>query len=254
MIRHGKASARSNLQSQHPPCVVRIVNCRGEASRLTSRTTKLQQGTLHKESKKPLRILLVEESPADAELIVTEVQRAGMRPVVMIVDSEDGLERALRDFRPDVVLSEHTLEKLDFRAALRVVHSLRPHTPLIVVSGPLRSEDSGSCVRAGAENFISKKNLSRLAPAISAALVERSALSKLTSRQIEIMRLIADGHRTREIADQLKVSMKTVESHRTQLMRRLGMRGMADLVRYAVRVGLANDGTRSAREPMARAG
>jgi len=96
-------------------------------------------------------------------------------------------------------------------------------------------------VRAGAETVISKKNLAPLAPAISAALDARSALEKLTPRQIEVMRLVARGLRTRDIAERLKLSVKTVESHRQEVMRRLDLGNMADLVRYAVRVGLVGE-------------
>jgi DNA-binding NarL/FixJ family response regulator len=206
------------------------------------------------EGKKHLRVLMVEESEVDAALILREVQQAGWEIAVARVDSEEGLEGALREFRPDVVLSAHTVKKLDFRTALRIVHALRPHTPLIVVSGPLRGDDAGSCVRAGAETFISKLNMGRLGPAIAAALSERSPLKKLTARQIEIMRLIADGRRTREIASELRLSAKTVESHRAELMQRLGLRGMADLVKYAVRVGLANETPTRAGEPEVKYG
>ena len=170
---------------------------------------------------------------------MNELRGGGMQIAVERVDSEGGLARALREFGPDVVLSEHSLTQFDFRTALRIVHALRPRTPLLVVSGPLRTEDTGSCVRAGAETFISKTNLGRLTPAISAALLARSPLEKLTSRQIEVMRLVADGHRTKDIADRLRLSVKTVESHRQQVMKRLGLRNMAGLVRYTVRVGLA---------------
>lgn len=171
--------------------------------------------------------------------MIDALRCAGMQLAVESVNTEDGLTRALREFQPDVVLSEYSLALLDFRIALSRVHALRPQTPLIVVTHHLPAEDTGACVRAGAETVISKKNLARLAPAISAALVARSPLEKLTSRQIEVMRLVATGHRTRDIADRLSLSVKTVESHRQQVMRRLGLANMAALVRYAVRVGLA---------------
>jgi DNA-binding NarL/FixJ family response regulator len=66
----------------------------------------------------------------------------------------------------------------------------------------------------------------------------RRPLEKLTRRQIEVLRLVAKGHRTREIAKELKLSVKTVESHRGELMKRLGVRDVVSLVHYAMRVGL----------------
>jgi DNA-binding NarL/FixJ family response regulator len=184
----------------------------------------------------------VDQSPTDAELVLNELRDAGMQVAAHRVDSEEGLAISLRDFAPDVVLTEHCLPQIDFRTALGVVQRVRPHTPVIVVVGGwLKEEDTGSCVRAGAETVLSKQNLARLAPAISAALDARAAMEKLTPRQIEVMKLVASGFRTRDIAERLKLSVKTVESHRQEVMRRLGLRNMADLVRYTVRVGLVGE-------------
>lgn len=189
-----------------------------------------------------MRILVVDQSAADAELVLNQLRDDGLQVAAKRVDSEEGLASSLRDFRPDVVLTEHCLPEIDFRAALDLVQSVSPQTPLIVVVGGwLKADDSGSCVRAGVETVISKKNLTRLAPAISAALDARSALEKLTPRQIEVMKMVALGLRTRDIAEKLQLSVKTVESHRQEVMRRLGLRNMADLVRYTVRVGLVGD-------------
>jgi DNA-binding NarL/FixJ family response regulator len=93
-------------------------------------------------------------------------------------------------------------------------------------------------VRAGAEDLVLKANVARLPAAISSAVSVRRPLEKLTRRQIEVLRLVAKGHRTREIAKELKLSVKTVESHRGELMKRLGVRDVVSLVHYAMRVGL----------------
>jgi DNA-binding NarL/FixJ family response regulator len=65
-----------------------------------------------------------------------------------------------------------------------------------------------------------------------------SLLDALTSRQIEVLRLVAEGNSTKQIAAQLGLSSKTVEAHRTAIMERLGIRDLATLVRFAVRAGL----------------
>jgi DNA-binding NarL/FixJ family response regulator len=169
---------------------------------------------------------------------VNALRAADMQIAFERVESEDALVSALKEFRPDVVLTEHSLPRLDFRTVLRYVSSLSPQAPVIVVAETI-TEASGFYVRAGAETFISKMCLPFIAPAIWNALEARSPLENLTTRQIEVMRLVADGQRTRDIADRLRLSVKTVESHRQQVMRRLGLRNMAALVRYSVRVGLA---------------
>ena len=188
-------------------------------------------------SDKEIRILIVDANESEAEQVVTLLREAQMRVTVERVQSEEGLATALRQFEPDVVLSEYSLPLLDYRTTLKVVQSIRVGTPVIVVSGPLREEDSGSCIRAGAETFISKLNLGILPAAIRAAVEAREPLWRLTARQIQVMRLVASGYRTHEVAEVLKLSEKTVESHRHQLMRKLGLDRTACLIRYAIRVG-----------------
>lgn len=185
-----------------------------------------------------LRVLMLENSEADAELIRHELSRAGLAPVTKRVESEDAFAAALSEFTPDVVLSDHALAQFDARAALHVLRRLRPVAPLIIVSGSLTGEKTVACVRAGVEDIILKPNLSRLPGAISHAVSIRRPLQKLTPRQIEVLRMVANGHRTRDIADKLKLSVKTVESHRGEVMKRLEMHDVVSLVRYAFRVGL----------------
>lgn len=187
---------------------------------------------------KSLRVLMLENSEADAELIKHELHRAGLAPVTKRVDSEEAFASALREFAPELVLSDHSLAQFDARAAIRILRKLRPATPFIVVSGSLNNEKTVASVRAGVEDVILKSNLSRLPSSISHAVAIRRPLHKLTPRQIEVLRMVADGHRTREIASRLKLSVKTVESHRGEVMRRLEMHDVVSLVRYALRVGL----------------
>ncbi len=200
--------------------------------------TPIRSGKLPSPNKKHVRVLLVEENQEDAERIENALRAADMQIATERVDSEAALVFALREFKPDVVLTEHSLARLDFRTVLESVRTVSPQVPVIVVAATI-TEASGFYVRAGAETFISKLCLPFIPPAIWNALEARSPLENLTSRQIEVMRLVADGHRTRDIADRLRLSVKTVESHRQQVMRRLGLRSMAALVRYSVRVGLA---------------
>ena len=184
-----------------------------------------------------IRLLMVDANEADTEKIFTQLREAGMPIAAERVQSEEGLTSALRDLKPHIVLSEYSLPLLDYRTTLKVVQSVRPGTPVIVMSGPLREEATGSCVRAGAESFISKLNSGMLPAAINAALEAREPLTRLTSRQIQVMRLVASGYRTHEVAELLKLSAKTVESHRHQLMRKLGLLRTTCLIRYAIRVG-----------------
>ena len=163
-----------------------------------------------------------------------------MSVVTERVDSRHAFEQALRDFAPDVVLSDHALAQFDARAALEVMQNLRPAAALIVVAGALDEQTAAACVRAGAEDFVLKSNLGRLAPAIESALTVRRRLEKLTPRQMEVLQLMAEGLTTPEIAKRLNLSGKTIETHRGEIMKRVGIHDIVGLVRYAVRVGLVS--------------
>ena len=181
---------------------------------------------------------MLEDSEADAELMRHELSRSNLVTVIERVDSEDAFAFALNDFAPDVVLADHSLAQFDAQSALALLRRVRPTTPLIIVTGSVDSHKTVACLRAGAEDLIIKGNLSGLAASIRDALHLRRPLEKLTARQIEVLRMVAEGHRTREIAARLKLSVKTVESHRGEIMKRLGIHDVVSLVRYAMRVGL----------------
>lgn len=187
---------------------------------------------------KAIRVLLLHDSAADADLINNELDRAGMKVVIQRVDSKDAFARALREFEPEIILSDHGLAHFNARGALRMVQSIRPTAPLIIVAAALDEAAAVSALRAGAEDLVLKSNIRRLRPAIEAAITSRRPLDQLSARQIEVLRLVAEGNTTREIAGRLHVSIKTVETHRGAIMKRLGIHDVASLVRYALRVGL----------------
>lgn len=187
---------------------------------------------------KTLRIILLENDKADADLIAHELKRSGLTAAIERVDSEQDFLDALHDFAPDVVLSDHSLAKFDSSVALEAVRAVRPTTPFIIVTGAISGAQSVAAIRAGTEDVILKENLGRLVASINNALVVRRPLHKLTQRQVEVLRMVAEGHRTRDIAGRLGLSIKTVESHRGEIMKRLRVHEVVSLARYAIRVGL----------------
>jgi DNA-binding NarL/FixJ family response regulator len=189
-------------------------------------------------TKKPLRVLLLEDDQADAALISHELQRTGMRILLAQVDSADAFTAALKSFAPDVVLSDHSLAQFDSSAALEVLREVRPTAPFIIVTGNLIGSQAGAAIRAGAEDVILKTNMRGLEASISNALSARRRLHALTDRQIQVLKLVAEGRRTREIAKQLGLSIKTIESHRSEIMKRIRIHDVVSLVRFAIRVGL----------------
>ena len=186
----------------------------------------------------PFQVLVLNDNNSDAALIEQELTRAGMKVDKRAVQSADALRAALDEVQPDVVLSDYSASSFSACDALDVLRYDSPATPLILVTETINGLSAVACLRNGAEDLVIKKNIHRLPAAISAAIEKREPLSKLTSRQVEVLRLVAEGHRTREIADKLSLSIKTVESHRGELMKRLGMHDVVSLVRYALRSGL----------------
>jgi len=186
-----------------------------------------------------LRILLLEDDPRDAELIVHAVRDAAPESVVRQVDSRTEFVRTLDEFVPDVILSDHAVADFNVADAFRLAQSRAPGSPFILVSG-LFEQRAAECLQAGAADFVPKAELSRLGPAIASALSLRAPLRSLSRRQRQVLQLLATGRSTREIALGLHLSIKTVETHRAQLMSRLDIHDLAGLVRYAVRVGVVS--------------
>ena len=154
------------------------------------------------------------------------------------VPSAEVFRTLLEELQPDVVLSDYAAASFSACDAIDILRYQSPATPLIVVSETINGLSAVACLRNGAEDLVIKKNIHRLPSAITTAIEKRQPLSKLTSRQVEVLRMVAEGHRTREIADKLSLSIKTVESHRGELMKRLGMHDVVSVVRYALRSGL----------------
>jgi DNA-binding NarL/FixJ family response regulator len=186
-----------------------------------------------------VRVLVLDESAVVAELLTRELERSGMKLLSQRVDSEKEFTHALRSFGSDVVLSAPAVGDFSAKTALRLVQSTRPTAPMILVAEQF-DEVAVACLRAGAETVVIKSNLSRLAPATQQALSVREPLRKLSRRQLEVLRLVSEGLTSKEIARELGLSVKTVETHRGAGMRRLGVEDIAGLVRYAVRVGLVS--------------
>jgi len=187
---------------------------------------------------KPTNVLLLYQNGIDADAISRELTSSGMKVEIASPDSRDSFKTVLADIQPDAVLSEYSPDRFGACEAIDVLRYESPETPVIVVADSVTGLAAVSCLRAGVEDIVIRKNLKRLPGAISSAIEKRTPLAKLTSRQVEVLRLVAEGHRTRDIADRLKLSVKTVESHRGEVMKRLGMHDVVSLVRYALRVGL----------------
>ena len=120
-----------------------------------------------------VRILLLEDVPADAALIERQLTKSGLEFVSERVDTRARFEEALRDFAPDIILSDHGLPGFDGAAALELVQQRFPTLPVILVTGSLNEEKAVEFMKAGAADYILKDHLTRLPEAIRRALRER---------------------------------------------------------------------------------
>jgi diguanylate cyclase (GGDEF)-like protein/PAS domain S-box-containing protein len=117
-----------------------------------------------------LKILLVEDTPTDAELALRELTRSGIRHNGLRVETEQELRAELERFQPDIVLSDFSMPHFDGLSALKVVREFRHDLPFIFVSGRIGEELAIESLKMGASDYVIKTNLSRLPSAVTSAM------------------------------------------------------------------------------------
>lgn len=148
-----------------------------------------------------MSVLFVEDSESDVKLTVRELGRAGLTLAWERVDDAQALREALARRRWDVVISDSSIPQLDAYQVLAVTRGLAPHTPLIVLSGMLETTAAADLLRAGAADFITKRDLTRLAPVIARELA-RPVLDD-RSRGVAKLLVAAQESEARRIAGEL---------------------------------------------------
>ena len=126
----------------------------------------------------PLRVLILEDVPMDAELVEYELERARIPFQSRCVDSRDAFLEALDQFQPDLILSDYTLPRFDGMAALGLARERAPSVPFLIVTGSVNEETAVGCMKAGATDYLLKSNLARIGPAIEAALARVQSRSE----------------------------------------------------------------------------
>lgn len=124
------------------------------------------------------RVLLIEDAPVEAELIVHQLRKNGFLFGWQRVETEAALRCALSDFHPTVILSDFSLPQFDGLAALRIARECAPDIPFIFVSGTIGEERAIEALHRGAADYILKTNLKRLTPAVTRAVNEAAARSE----------------------------------------------------------------------------
>lgn len=207
----------------------------------------------------PLRVVL-----ADDHTLVRSGIRSlleGMANVTVVGEAGDGLTALalIEKHKPDVVLMDVAMPGLNGLDTLARIHSDYPAVRVLILSMHTNEAYVNKALRYGAKGYLLKdaatielelalqaivKGDTYLSPAVSKQLVaghvqrDEGQANPLTPRQREILQAIAEGNSTQQIAQKLKISVKTVEAHRAQLMDRLDIHEVAGLVRYAIKIGL----------------
>jgi DNA-binding NarL/FixJ family response regulator len=195
--------------------------------------------------------------------------RAGLRSLLaatagveVVGEASNGVEaeRLVIELRPDVALMDVSMPELNGIEATRRLTKLQPRPRILVVSMHSNPEYVRQALIAGAQGYVLKdaephelrmalsavaRGEAWISPAIAQSVVDDVVRSKgsgpceaLTPRQREVLQLVAEGQSTQRIARRLRLSVKTVETHRAQIMQRLDIHHVAGLVRYALRKGI----------------
>jgi DNA-binding NarL/FixJ family response regulator len=196
-----------------------------------------------------------------------EIVRHGLRTLLesrpgwsVVGEASNGVaavEKAI-ELKPDVVLIDLAMPELNGLEATRRIRDTLPETEVLVLSvndaehvakqalasgarGYLVKSDAGGELVAAIEAAVRHRSFisPRLSPSQGGAANPEALLAELTAREREITQLLAEGLSNKEIATRLNISVKTAETHRTNIMRKSGAHSLADVVRYALRNGLA---------------
>ena len=224
-----------------------------------------QQPPRDRETPMEIRILIADKHRVVREAICSLLRNEfGMDIVGEAEDGRTAVQLA-RELRPDVIIMETSMPNLNgIEATRQIVHEL-PDVKVIALSAHSDRRSVCEMLRAGALGYLPKRcdflelvsaiqnvvaNRTYLSSHISRIVIEeylhraaeqgQSAYSVLTNREREVLQLIAEGKSTKVIARELYVSPKTIEWHRSQLMKKLSIESVAELVKYAISEGLTS--------------
>ena len=135
-----------------------------------------------------IRVLLAEDSAADAEIVAKELVKGGLAYTSKLVKSKDEFFKALQEFAPDIVLCDYNMPGFSAPEALEIIKKSCPETPLIVVSGTIGEDVAVDTIKLGANDYLMKDRLGRLVPAVRRAIKEASAASECKRMENELAR------------------------------------------------------------------
>jgi len=209
---------------------------------------------------KPARILIADDHELVRRGIAAQIAHCpGWEVIAEATNGRDAVELA-QSFKPDVIVLDLTMPELNGLAAARKIVAALPQARVLILTVHESEELVREVLAAGAQGYVLKSDAGRtLVAAIEALLdgrtyftrkvgrmvldgylrsppsAETVVASALSAREREIVQLLAEGKSTKEVATTLGISVKTAETHRSNIMRKGGFGSLAELVRYAIR-------------------
>jgi DNA-binding NarL/FixJ family response regulator len=210
-----------------------------------------------------IRILIVDDHGVVAEGLRHLVTAQPEMDVVGLAENGRDAVRAVIDTEPDIVLMDHAMPLLNGTEATRLIKERATQTRVIMLSMYSDAVHVYRALQAGATGYIIKKSVAKevvdaiwavhrggrylskqLADVVIDHVVHRNApddpLERLSSRERQVLQLLAEGHSVADIAGTLSLSPKTVETYRARMMDKLGIFELAGLVRFAIQQGVTS--------------
>lgn len=210
-----------------------------------------------------IRILIADDHGVVAEGLrfVVEAQ-PDMEVIACVLDSREAVRRSF-ETRPDVVLIDHAMPELNGAEATRLIRERCPDTRVIILSMYSDRVHVVGALQAGANGYVVKKSAARevveairtvhkggryLSREVADTVIDHvvqntspeEALARLSSRERQVLQMLAEGHAVPDIATRLSLSPKTVETYRMRIMEKLGISNFATLVRFAIQHGVTS--------------
>jgi len=207
---------------------------------------------------KPARIVIADDHELVRKGLVAVLAEVGVWKVV--ADAANGRQvlEQVSEHKPDVAILDLTMPELNGLEATRQILATEPQTRVLILTAHESEQLIREVLGAGAQGYVLKSDAGRtLVSAVDALLdgrtfftskvarmvlegylrnpVETDTVPTLSAREREIVQLLAEGRSNKEVARELDISVKTAETHRSNIMRKMQFDSLSDLVRYAVR-------------------
>lgn len=202
-----------------------------------------------------MKVVLIDDHEIFLLGLVSLLQTESEIEVVGEATSGEAGLALVTELEPDAVVLDYSMPGISGLEILTMLKHRHPTTRVIILTASKSESVLNEATQSGADAIVLKQDASsqlvatilaiqdsgQIISSSARSLMQRSdALAELTRRERQVLRMIANGYRNREISEELSISMKTVDSHRTNLMRKLDLHNLVDLVELANEAGLSD--------------